>query len=295
MVSFNRLFLLSLTTIASVNAVNNFAGLTVSNSPSSSSYTCRSQQQWNDVVNNAKNNGFKSIRILGFDCDALNRAATAAASAGLTVLAGIWIEGSVASAATSIRNDVEAFRVAVSRFGAGRFRGLTIGNENNDNPSTIINKVNEMRSYLRSVGVNTPVSTVHTWVHIRANRVLCNGDFVGANAHAFFDGNFAASQTGDFVFKTVIPELKKACPGKTIFITESGWPSRGASNGRAIASVADAKSALLNLNCACRDDRGVSVYAFEGDDQNWKGNDRERSFGVLGNKYNLLGEVFAPC
>ncbi|KAH6918261.1 glycoside hydrolase superfamily [Coprinopsis sp. MPI-PUGE-AT-0042] len=295
MVSFSRLALVSLVHAAVVSAATNFAGINVSNSLSTPAYTCRSQQQWNDIVNNARDNGFSSIRILGFDCDALNRAATAAASAGLTVLAGIWIEGSVANAAASIRNDVEAFRNAVGRFGAGRFRALTIGNENFDNPSAIMDKVNEMRNYLRSVGVNTPVSTVHTWVHIRANRVLCNGDFVGANAHAFYDGNFAAWQTGDFVFKTVIPELKAACPGKTIIITESGWPSRGAANGRAIASVDDAKSALLNLNCACRDDRGVSVYAFEADDQNWKGDDRERSFGLLANKYNLLGEVFAPC
>ena len=81
----------------------------------------------------------------------------------------------------------------------------------------------------------------------------------------------------------------------TVCVVRSGWPSRGAANGRAVASVDDAKNALLNLNCACRDDRGVPVYAFEGDDQNWKGDDRERSFGILFNKYNLLGEVFAPC
>ncbi|KAH6895042.1 glycoside hydrolase superfamily [Coprinopsis sp. MPI-PUGE-AT-0042] len=284
MVSFSRLALVSLVHAAVVSAATNFAGINVSNSLSTPAYTCRSQQQ-----------------NLGFDCDALNRAATAAASAGLTVLAGIWIEGSVANAAASIRNDVEAFRNAVGRFGAGRFRALTIGNEVRSNTNlgtrtSITLRLSWIRlmrceaNYLRSVGVNTPVSTVHTWVHIRANRVLCNGDFVGANAHAFYDGNFAAWQTGDFVFKTVIPELKAACPGKAIIITESGWPSRGAANGRAIASVDDAKSALLNLNCACRDDRGVSVYAFEADDQNWKGDDRERSFGLLANKYNLLGE-----
>lgn len=36
--------------------------------------------------------------------------------------------------------------------------------------------------YLGSVGVTTPVSTVHTWVNIRANPALCGADFVGANA-----------------------------------------------------------------------------------------------------------------
>ncbi|KAG2019933.1 glucan 1,3 beta-glucosidase [Coprinopsis cinerea AmutBmut pab1-1] len=200
----------------------------------------------------------------------------------------------MAQSAANIQRDAALFRDAVRRFGAGRFRGLTVGNEVNDSPANIINKVNEVRNFLRSNGVNTPVSTVHTWVHIRDNRVLCNGDFVGANAHAFFDGNVVGQQTGDFVFKTVVPSLKGACPGKQLWITESGWPSRGPSRGRAVASVAEARTALLNLNCACRDDRSVSVYAFEADDSLWKpGNDNERSFGIFG-KHNL-GEVFAPC
>lgn len=74
----------------------------------------------------------------------------------------------------------------------------------------------------------------------------------------------------------------------------TGWPSRGSSNGKAVASASDAKLALSNINCACRADRSVSVYAFEGDDQIWKGNDWERSFGIFG-KYNLGGEVFSTC
>ncbi|KAG5638104.1 hypothetical protein H0H81_001782 [Sphagnurus paluster] len=155
-------------------------------------------------------------------------------------------------------------------------------------------KVYDVRGYLRSVGVSTPVSTVHTWVAIRDNPALCGADFAGANAHAFYDGGRVSGQTGDFVFKTVVPALKAACPGKKIMITESGWPSRGGNFGAAVASLGDERNAILNLNCACRDDRSVDVYAFEYDDQNWKGNDNERSFGIFG-KLNLLGDVFAPC
>lgn len=38
------------------------------------------------------------------------------------------------------------------------------------------------KGYLGSVGVTTPVSTVHTWVEVRDNPTLCGADFVGANA-----------------------------------------------------------------------------------------------------------------
>jgi len=288
--------LVSLSLLATVaTAVNNFHGINVANSASTGSYTCRTQAQWNTIAANAKASGFGSIRILGFDCDALNRASTAAAAQGMTVLAGIWVDGTMASSAGSIANDLAAFVTAHSRFGAGRFRGLTVGNEVNDSGANIMNKVNEARNYLRARGITLPVSTVHTWVFIRANRgTMCNTDFIGANAHAFYDGNFVSGKTGDFVFKTVIPELKAACPGRTIRITESGWPSRGANHGVAVASLADARNALLNLNCACRDDRNVGVFAFESDDMLWKGNENERSYGILG-KFNLLGDVFAPC
>lgn len=74
----------------------------------------------------------------------------------------------------------------------------------------------------------------------------------------------------------------------------SGWPSQGNGNGAAVASVADESNALLNLNCACRDDTSVSVYAFEYDDQLWKGNANEDSFGIFG-KIQLNGGVLAPC
>jgi len=51
---------------------------------------------------------------------------------------------------------------------------------------------------------------------------------------------------------------------------------------------------LLNLNCAARDDRGVSIYAFEADDQLWKGNDNERSFGIF-TKINFKGDINNIC
>jgi len=284
-----------LAAVSGTFAVNNFGGITASNAiGGAGTYTCRTQQQWNDLANNAKGSGFKAIRILGFDCDALNQASKAAASAGLQVLAGIYFDGPVAASNSAIDSQVQQFQDAFHTYGANRYIGLTIGNENTDSPTNIMNKVSQVRNTLRSAGVSTPVSTVHIWVNIRDNPVFCNGDFVGANAHAFYDPNTSSAHTGDFVIHTAVPALRKACGNKKIIITESGWPSRGSSHGPAIASINDERSALLNLNCACRDDRSVSVFAFEYDDQLWKGNDNERSFGIFG-KLDLNGDVLAPC
>jgi len=101
-------------------------------------------------------------------------------------------------------NEVQLFRAAYAKYGASRYAGLTIGNEVeynsveriflhthlkhfnshqvNDSTGNIMAKVYDVRGYLGSVGVTTPVSTVHTWVRIRNEPALCGADFVAANA-----------------------------------------------------------------------------------------------------------------
>lgn len=68
---------------------------------------------------------------------------------------------------------------------------------------------------------------------------------------------------GPFISYTVYPALTGACSGQTIIITESGWPSRGATNGQAVPSLANEQSALYALNCAASG--GANIYAFEYD------------------------------
>lgn len=48
----------------------------------------------------------------------------------------------------------------------------------------------------------------------------------------------------------------------------------------AVPSIDNERTALVSLNCASRDDPSISVFAFEYDDQLWKANDNERSFGM---------------
>ena len=104
------LYLLTSLTITAISArgANNFAGFALSNSATgTAAYTCRTQDQvseafqlimlywssgtqWNTIANDAKSSGFESIRLTGFDCDALDLASSSAATHGLTILAGIF-------------------------------------------------------------------------------------------------------------------------------------------------------------------------------------------------------------
>lgn len=50
----------------------------------------------------------------------------------------------------------------------------------------------------------------------------------------------------------------------------------------------------MNLNCAAAEDPSTTIYACEADDQGWKQNDDERSFGMF-NKIGLKDEVLESC
>ena len=156
----------------------------------------------------------------------------------------------------------------MNKYGAGSIDGLTVGNEVADAPSNIMNKVRDVREYLNNnVGYKGPVSTVAVWVDVMNNPVLCDGDRVTVNAHAFYDGNVQATGAGDFINDTVLPNIRKACASyaavNNIIITESGWPSRGGNFGAAVPSLANERDALRSLNCAGKTNK---IIAFEAED-----------------------------
>lgn len=64
--------------------------------------------------------------------------------------------------------------------------------------------------------------------------------------------------------------------------------------GRAAASSGEQYAAMKSLNCAAKNGKSVAIYAFEADDQTWKGNDNERSFGLFG-KVKFEGGINNAC
>ena len=181
---------------------------------------------------------------------------------------------------TQIDNQVGAFVNVVRKYGAGGIDGLTIGNEVNDSPSNIMRRVWDVHGYLNNViGYKGPISTVHTWVQVMNNPVLCDADRVTVNAYAFFDGNVQAGNAGNFIRDTVLPNIRRVCAPysavNNIVITESGWPSRGNSFGAAVPSLGNEAAAIRSLNGAST---STKIFAFEADDSVWKNaNENERS------------------
>ena len=168
----------------------------------------------------------------------------------------------------------------MNKYGSNSIDGLTIGNEVADTPMNIMQKVWDVRGYLHNViGYKGPVSTVHNWVQVMNNPVLCDADRVTVNAHAFYDGNVQARFAGNFIRDVVLPNIQRVCAPyaavNDIIITESGLPSRGPNNKAAVPSLANEQAALSSLNCVAKSNK---IIAFEATDSPWKGgSDNEKS------------------
>jgi exo-beta-1,3-glucanase (GH17 family) len=262
---------------------NNFYGIDISSFNAKGQ--CRNTAEWDSVVSNAKHNGYKRFRIYGNDCGTTFDLATASAKKyGLPVLIGIWVGGTIANSVAQINQDVGAFINTVNKYGANNVDGLTVGNEVADTPINIMQKVWDVRGYLHNViGYKGPISTVHTWVEVMNNPVLCDADRVTVNAHAFYDGKVQAPGAGNFIRDVVLPNIRRVCAPyaavKDIIITESGWPSRGPNFGAAVPSLANEQAALSSLNCVAKSN---NIIVFEAEDSSWKsGHDNEKSFGIL--------------
>jgi exo-beta-1,3-glucanase (GH17 family) len=67
------------------------------------------------------------------------------------------------------------------------------------------------------------VVAVDTFIAIYNNPSLCEAsDYIAANAHAYFDGNVAASGAGEWVAQQA-SKLSSVCGGKDVLITGTSF------------------------------------------------------------------------
>lgn len=218
-------------------------------SPYSDDGGCKS---YNEIAADlAKLTNYDLIRIYGVDCDQAN-AVLANIASHQKVFAGIFdvadIEGGVKTLASAVE----------SNGGWGVIDTVSVGNELVNGGQASVDEVNgyvkKAKSALQSAGYDGPVVTTDTFIAVINNPGLCDAsDYMAVNAHAFFDGYFEADQAGEWVLQQ-IQRVYTACGGKKrVFVTETGWPSKGDSNGKAVPSVENQKAAVDSISKVCGD------------------------------------------
>lgn len=207
--------------------------------------------------------GYEIIRLYGVDCSQVEYV-LAAMSSSQKLFAGIYDM-------TRISDDVVTLAAAVEAAnGWDQVYTVSIGNElvnsGDATASQVKEYVAEGRLALTNAGYTGPVVSVDTFIAIYENTDLCDiSDYVAANAHAYFDGGYAAADAGIWVYNQYTG-LQNTCSGKEVFIVESGWPTAGDTNGAAIAGTSEQAAALSNI----ADKVGDHVLYFNAYNDGWK-------------------------
>lgn len=196
--------------------------------------------------------GFDIIRIYGVDCNQVDNVLKAK-QPNQKVFAGIFdvsqISQGIASIAASIKNTGSSWN---------DIHTISVGNELVNNgqatPAQIVAYVAQAKAALSGTGYTGPVVSVDTFIAVINNPALCDAsDYIAINAHAFFDGHIAAADAGPWVLQQ-IQRVATTCPGKQVFVTETGWPSQGDSNGVAVPSKPNQEAAIASIKSTCGND-----------------------------------------
>lgn len=255
-------------------SVGSAGALGVTYSPYSADGQCKSQAQVSADL--AKLTGYSIIRLYGVDCNQVALVNKAKAS-GQKLFLGLYfmdaITSGVQTMAAALGNDWSDVHT------------VSVGNELVNNGQATVSQVSgyvaEARSALKAAGYTGPVVAVDTFIATINNPGLCSlSDYSAVNAHAFFDGGIAAADSGAWVAEQ-IQRVKNTC-GKDVLVVESGWPSKGQTNGAAVPSESNQQSAIASIKSAV----GASCLLFNAFNDLWKADgsfSAEKYWGILGN------------
>ncbi|KAL4791248.1 glycoside hydrolase superfamily [Aspergillus venezuelensis] len=224
----------------------------ISYSPYNSDGTCKNQDQVTSDITKLRH--YSYVRIYGVDCDQTKKN----------------LHGNLKTIVDSAHPDLSTIHT------------ISIGNEldnrNQNSATNVVTAVGDARAYLRTLGYKGPVVTIDTFSRVLEHPELCSvSDYCAANCHAFFDAHQTPDTTGSYVHD-IARQLQDVSGGKRTLITESGWPHAGQSNGVAVPSPENQRTALQNLRQAFKG-RQSDLVLFSAFDDGWKV-DNQWTFGA---------------
>lgn len=229
----------------------------------------------------AQLSGFDIIRLYGVDCNQVENV-LAAKKSNQKIFAGIFDVHQITSGVQAIDSAIKSTPGA----SWNDIDTVSVGNELVNNgqatPAQIKSYTQEARTALAKTDYTGPVVSVDTFIATINNPELCDAsDYIAINAHAFFDGHIAAENSGKWVLQQ-IQIVSTVCPGKRVLVTETGWPSRGESNGIAVPSKSNQNVAIDSIKETC----GSAAILFTAFDDLWKDDGpfaAEKFWGFLSN------------
>ncbi|KAF2835776.1 glycoside hydrolase family 17 protein [Patellaria atrata CBS 101060] len=201
---------------------------------------------------------FSLIRIHGTDCEQVDNVVAAARSTGKKVMLGVFniadLDGEIQAIINGVGNDW------------GVVDTVSIGNEvlfkGEASVGELVNAINAGRTKLRAAGYKGPVVSVDETQQVLDNPEVCQAsDYAAINCHAYFATHVNAPEAGSYV-RDRVEAVSRACGGKRVVVTESGWPRAG----DARATVQNHQAAISSLKEAFSSD----MYLFSAFDAKWR-------------------------
>ena len=250
----------------------------ISYSPYNADGTCKSASQVAKDIEMVA--GFSVIRLYGTDCDQIASVLKAITGRGISLFLGIF---DLTKLSDECKDIVDAAKDNWSII-----KTVSVGNELVNNGKASVGEVTAaiqlVRSTLKASGYNGPVVTVDTMIAMKANPELCHAsDFCAINCHAFFDGNVYAESAGHFV-RDWAQKVSEATGGMSVVIAETGWPTQGNNNNKAVPSQENHDIAITSIRRLIPE----NLILYSAFNDLWKEDsenthDAEKFWGILGN------------
>ncbi|KAE8149691.1 glycoside hydrolase superfamily [Aspergillus avenaceus] len=214
-------------------------------SPYTNEGGCQSKDEIQKHIALIKQKGFTHVRVYSTDCNGLEYVGEAAKQNGLKLIIGVFISS------TGISGAQEQV-TAISKWAQWDLVTLiVVGNEAIQNgytdASSLAGFIASAKGSFQAAGYSGQITTtepINVWQ--QSGSALCSAvDILGANLHPFFNADVTADQAGTFV-KNQVADLKKVC-NKDVINLETGWPSQGSANGKAVPGSAEQATAIKSL------------------------------------------------
>lgn len=163
---------------------------------------------------------------------------------------GFWISS---AGVDSINDDITAFISYGQSSGWDVFDVVTVGNEAVSagyvSALQLLAKIKSVKSQLNAAGYSGDLTTSEPPDSFINNPSLCTDSgiaWVGVNTHSYFDSSETAGNSGPFIIaqKQLVID---ACNGMSAYITETGYPSQGDTNGEQVPSAANQEAAIKSI------------------------------------------------
>lgn len=190
-----------------------------------------------------------TIRVYGTDCNYLSTIYPIATSFGLKINQGFWFNSPDTTSTIEAANLLVAY---CQQNGWDVIDFITVGNEViNESyltPAQLASVISTVGDILKQGGYTGDITTSEPPVSFERYPELCDADidFVGINPHSYFDVSISASQAGTFVLgqKQIVENI---CKNKEVRITETGYPSKGNTNGLNVPSADNQRAAIKSI------------------------------------------------